>query len=273
MKAALNFRTIRVFLFSVLMFAFAAFAGYGQNFLQENQNYKSARDFDARAKQSFDIGEYEKAVEYSQKAQELSKIALAEAEQARLNFLAYNLKNRAAERVAYADKVKAQERFPDMYRDASAAFGESKSAYDAGAFQKSVDASRKVIALLKDLEAQAQGFGATAPKPAAAPSQPSEPAAAPAVLPQPSQPAAAAKPAAKTLPAYYKVRLIQSKRDCLWRIAGYDFVYGDSYKWTKLYEANKDTLPQPDNPDLIEPGIVLEIPSLAGETRSGIWEE
>lgn len=75
------------------------------------------------------------------------------------------------------------------------------------------------------------------------------------------------------LPAFYTVRLIEDDRDCLWRIAGYPFVYGDPWKWPRLYEANKDKLPEPDNPHLIHPGMVLSIPSLPGEVRSGTWTE
>jgi nucleoid-associated protein YgaU len=73
-------------------------------------------------------------------------------------------------------------------------------------------------------------------------------------------------------PKYYTVRLIPERRDCFWRIAEYDFVYGDPWKWKRLYRANKEKLPDPENPDWIEPGIVLEIPSLPGETRSGMYE-
>jgi nucleoid-associated protein YgaU len=69
--------------------------------------------------------------------------------------------------------------------------------------------------------------------------------------------------------ASYVVKLNPESRDCLWKIAGYDFVYGDSLKWKRLYDANRDTFPNPDNPDLIVPGQVLTIPPLAGEARSG----
>jgi nucleoid-associated protein YgaU len=73
------------------------------------------------------------------------------------------------------------------------------------------------------------------------------------------------------LPAFYTVRLIPDARDCFWRIAGYSFIYGDPWKWRVIYEANKNKIPQPDNPDLIVPGIVLTIPSISGEARSGTW--
>jgi hypothetical protein len=74
-----------------------------------------------------------------------------------------------------------------------------------------------------------------------------------------------------TLPRQYTVRSWASARDCLWNIAGYSFVYGDPFRWRDLYEANRSRLPDPNNPDLIEPGMVLDIPSIRGEARQGMW--
>jgi nucleoid-associated protein YgaU len=74
-----------------------------------------------------------------------------------------------------------------------------------------------------------------------------------------------------TLPATYKVRPWSQSKDCFWNIAAYPFVYGDATKWKVLYEANKKKLKRPDNPDLLNVGIVLDIPSLKGEVRSGAW--
>lgn len=55
----------------------------------------------------------------------------------------------------------------------------------------------------------------------------------------------------------YKVRLIPHRRDCLWRIAEYKFIYGNPYLWPKIYRANKSQI---KNPDLIYPGQVFDIP-------------
>ncbi|HWR10708.1 MAG TPA: hypothetical protein VN445_02700, partial [Rectinemataceae bacterium] len=74
------------------------------------------------------------------------------------------------------------------------------------------------------------------------------------------------------LPAKYVVRLIPARRDCLWRIAEYAFIYNNPLKWPVLYEANKKTFKDPSNPDLIYPNQVLVIPSIKGETRSGTWD-
>jgi nucleoid-associated protein YgaU len=68
------------------------------------------------------------------------------------------------------------------------------------------------------------------------------------------------------------VRLIPARRDCLWRIAEYTFIYNNPLKWTVIYEANKKTFRDPSNPNLIFPGQVLQIPNIAGETRSGAWD-
>jgi len=74
------------------------------------------------------------------------------------------------------------------------------------------------------------------------------------------------------LPSQYTVRPWASSKDCLWNIAGYSWVYGEPEKWRVLYDANKAKLPDPNNPNLIEPGMVLDIPSISGEVRRGMWD-
>jgi nucleoid-associated protein YgaU len=74
------------------------------------------------------------------------------------------------------------------------------------------------------------------------------------------------------LPATYTVKVWDSFGDCFWNIAGYSWVYNDPHRWQVLYEANRAKLPNPNNPNLIEPGTVLEIPSIKGETRRGEWD-
>jgi tetratricopeptide (TPR) repeat protein len=73
------------------------------------------------------------------------------------------------------------------------------------------------------------------------------------------------------LPAIYTVREWDVHGDCFWNIAGYPWVYNDPHRWRTLYEANKAKLPNPNNPNLVEPGTVLTIPSIKGETRQGSW--
>jgi nucleoid-associated protein YgaU len=73
------------------------------------------------------------------------------------------------------------------------------------------------------------------------------------------------------LPATYTVREWDAHGDCFWNIAGQPWAYNDPYRWRVLYEANRAKLPDPNNPNLVEPGTVLDIPSIKGETRQGEW--
>lgn len=75
-------------------------------------------------------------------------------------------------------------------------------------------------------------------------------------------------------PSQYTVQLIPGNRDCLYRISGYDFVYGDATQWPRIYRANQTQIngayqqyvrrvetPMYEQPeDLIFPGQVFDIP-------------
>ena len=55
----------------------------------------------------------------------------------------------------------------------------------------------------------------------------------------------------------YTVRLIPERRESLWRIAEYDFIYGNPWLWPKIWHRNRKLI---QNPDLIFPGWQLYIP-------------
>ena len=74
------------------------------------------------------------------------------------------------------------------------------------------------------------------------------------------------------LPEYYIVRDWEDSGDCFWNIAGRPYSYNDPWQWKELYNANKDLLEDPKNPNVIEPGITLKIPSIKGEVRSGTYD-
>lgn len=73
----------------------------------------------------------------------------------------------------------------------------------------------------------------------------------------------------------YTVKLVRENRECLYRISGYDFVFGDPAKWPYLYRANQSIIDKgyqfykrhngdrskyARSADLIFPGQVLDIP-------------
>jgi hypothetical protein len=74
------------------------------------------------------------------------------------------------------------------------------------------------------------------------------------------------------LPEYYIVRPWSETKDCFWNISGLPYIYNNPLLWENLYQANKSNIPHPDDPNLILPGMKMKIPSLTGETRSGVYD-
>lgn len=73
------------------------------------------------------------------------------------------------------------------------------------------------------------------------------------------------------LPQYYVVRPWADTRDCYWNISGRSYVYNNPLLWENLYQANKSKMPRPNDPNLILPGMKMEIPSITGEYREGVY--
>lgn len=73
------------------------------------------------------------------------------------------------------------------------------------------------------------------------------------------------------LPQYYIVRPWAETKDCYWNISGRPYVYNNPLLWENLYQANKSNMPKPNDPNLIMPGMKMEIPSLTGEYREGVY--
>lgn len=73
------------------------------------------------------------------------------------------------------------------------------------------------------------------------------------------------------LPKYYVVTPWAKSKDCYWNISGKPYVYNNPLLWENLYQANKSSMPDPANPDLIHPGMKMLIPSLTGEFRDGVY--
>ena len=73
------------------------------------------------------------------------------------------------------------------------------------------------------------------------------------------------------LPEYYVVRPWAETKDCYWNISGRPYVYDNPLLWENLYQANKSNMPRPNDPNLILPGMKMEIPSITGEYREGVY--
>jgi len=258
---------------ALLFIVFASISVSAQNSLFDNPKYRRSLDLQRMSKAAYDSGDYLTAGTYAQEAETLSLVAREEAETQLQKWMANSWKNRAASRIAFGEKVRAPERYPDIWPQAQEAFALAQGEYDAQRFTQSTEASKKVVELLAGIKAE-PAPAAVVKQPEIAPVEPTpEPKPEPEPEPIAEVPPPVPVPEQVVLPAYYVVRLIESARDCFWRIAEYPFVYGDPLKWPILYQANKDKIPQPDNPHLILPEMVMTIPPLEGEKREGTWKE
>jgi nucleoid-associated protein YgaU len=205
-----------------------------------NKYYLESVRLNDMAEKAYDSGDYDRAASLADQA----------AEQARLSdeFVTMRLTDyyiaRAHSRYTWAGSIGAAKKYPSEYKAATTAYDEAVAERKVENWDKASEAAFRVMAALVNVKGpggQAGPGGGEPPRPG-------------------------------TLPAQYVVRQWMSTGDCFWTIAGWSWVYGDSHQWRTLYEANKDKIPKTDNPNWIEPGMILDIPSLKGEVRSGMWD-
>jgi nucleoid-associated protein YgaU len=211
--------------------------------IQNNHFYLESVRLTEMAREAFEIGDYDASASYAEEAAEFAR----RSDEYVAMRLADNAIARAHSRYTWAGSAGAASRYPNEYREAGTAYTEALDARKGEQWDTAVDAAGRVLAALANVKGPG---GQTGPAPGSQPPG----------LPRGS------------LPAQYTVRYWTSTGDCFWTIAGWTWVYGDSYSWRVLYEANRNKIPNPDNPNLIEPGTVLDIPSLRGEVRSGMWD-
>ncbi|MDR2758692.1 MAG: hypothetical protein LBB78_04875 [Spirochaetaceae bacterium] len=223
----------------VLLFLLSE-AGLPAQSLENNEYYKKSVEYAGRSQQALDEGAYSEATEYALQSQEYAARSKQYIEEMLLAYRARSAYVAAKARMDLAARVNLRSRAAAVYDEAAAYFKSAETRFNAREYESSIPDSKKVVELLLNFETL-----------------------------YPAQAAQPGPPPANGPAAFYEVKLNLKQRDCLWRIAEYDFVYGDPRQWPRLYDANKDKFPQPDNPHLIVPGMILTIPSIKGEERSG----
>jgi len=200
------------------------------------------------AQQAFDEGNYLASIEFSEEA---VRFAALSDEFVRLQLKIRETDNAIAaarRQLNYAASVDAATRYPYEYSTAQTAFGEARAYRASEDWDDAIGAANRVLAALANITGLEPVIAAE---------------------PEVEQPA---EPDQIFLPAQFTVRSWVETRDSLWTIAGQSAVFNDPWQWRRLYEANRANMPQPGNPDLIHPGMVLNIPSIRGETRQGMWQ-
>ena len=217
---------------SLLILALLAVALVGAQNLQDNEDFRKARDYRAQSRQALDEGDYERARELAELAQFHAEQSDAYVSMMLARFRANSALTRLKLRLEDASYHKTD--WPEEYAEGTRLYNLAYELYRQTEYEESRTNALKGLEVLEPVQfVRREG----------------------------------------TLPAAYVVRLLPGNTDCLWNIAGYDFVYGNPWLWRRLYEANRDRFPQPDNPDLILPGMVLAIPPREGESRRGTWRD
>lgn len=205
---------------------------FSQN-LQDNPDYRESLRYKQLSEEAIENGEYAKAQEYAELSKEYAEKSDAYIAKRLAQYRANQLLNRADGLKGQVERSGRATQYPEDYAKAAGLIETARTLYQNEQYEKSSESSRSAIAIMEGFDSvRTTGSG---------------------------------------LPAAYVVRDMPGEEDCFWRISGYDFIYGDYGGWYPIYQANKDKLPQPDNPDLIHPGMVMEIPEREGETRSGVW--
>jgi HEPN domain-containing protein len=201
--------------------------------ISQNEYYLRSLELTKLALETYEYGDYDASTGFAQEA-----IRYAELSD---EYVSVQLIAEAKRLLAWADKNNIAARFPNNYREGKEQYENAVDAHANENWNESIDSAMKSIEIFAAFES---GRPVTT---------------------------TATTTASGTLPRQYTVRTWRVERDCLWTIAGYPWVYGDPWKWRELYNANKDKMPEPANPDLIVPDMVLDIPSIKGETRQGMW--
>lgn len=236
-------RTI-ITILALVVLCLAAASVSAQSLL-DNEYYKMALVLKEQSDAALAAGDYDGAASLAAEAEENFAKSDAYVEEMLGRYRANGWLQRANEQLTQATGSGAEKRAKDLYDAAAEDVAMATAAYDGESWDDSVEFSKRAIDTLLSIPGE-------------------EPIVVTVVEP--------VEPGVQPLPATYQVQLILERRDCLWRIAEYPFVYNDPWKWKVLWEANRDILIDPNNPNLIEVGQVLTIPSIAGEHREGDYD-
>jgi hypothetical protein len=208
--------------------------------LENNEYYRQSVEYANLSQKAMDDGDYVLSREHAIKSQEYAALSRAYIQAQLLAYRARSSYVAAKARMNLADRINLRNHDRALYDEASGVFAQATNEFTAEDWQNSITSSQRVIELLRDMDSRY------------------------AAVDRP-----AGTPPADGLAAFYRVKLNLEKRDCLWRIAGFSYIYGNSWEWKRIYEANKDAFPDPNNPDLIIPDMILTSPPLRGEARNG----
>jgi hypothetical protein len=201
--------------------------------ISKNEFYLRSVELNNLAAETYEYGDYEASAGFAQEAVRYAQLSD--------EYVSNQLISEAERLMKWSSDNKFDTKFPNNFAEGKTQYQNALEARTNENWNDSIDFAIKAIEIFT-------AFQVSGKPPATTTTAPSGP-----------------------LASQYTVRTWRVERDCLWNIAGYPWVYGDPWKWKVLYDANKEKMPEPANPDLIEPGMILDIPPLSNEKRQGMW--
>jgi len=209
-----------------------------------SEKLKDAKELLNQANIAYQSGEYDKGYELAEKAKQIA----AEIENLNLNKKAILKIDEAKEVIARAEEMEAQKYAPEELANAKSSLLSAQNFLEEKKFNDSIKNAEDSINYAKASIAKVEEI-----------KKKEEEAKLAKKEELPAQKEPLKQKGVYKIMKTYTVRLIPERRDCLWRIAEYKFIYGDPWKWPIIYKANKDQI---KDPDLIYPGQVFDIPEL-----------
>lgn len=200
----------------------------------DNEYQRKSRAYAELSEKALNEGDYEASLNYAHLAEENARLSAEFIQKMLARVECEQWMNKARTRYIWAKNNKAESLYPALFAEATESLNAGDKAFKNEDYDVATSCAKKVLSALSDVTGNEGGF--------------------------------------VTLPSTYKVRTWRGERDCLWTIAELIGVYGDPLLWQKLYTANKDKLPNINNPDLVMIGTVLVIPSVKGEKREGLYD-
>lgn len=219
----------------------------------DNTYQKLSEEYLRQAEQAKRAGDYKKAIELSEKAKENAELSKEFIDMMLSRGKADEQLAAAEERMEWADENDIESRYPDEYSKAQESYDNALSSYDEENFDA---AELYALRCLEELEGLEGLESLDAEETAQASDEEGE----------------EEEEAGPLLPEYYIVGDWKTTKDCFWNIAAKPFVYNNPALWKHLYNANKDNLPRPNNPNLLRPGMKMLIPSINGEEREDVYD-
>lgn len=225
-------------LLALMCIALVSLSGLSAQNLRDNEFQRAGLAYERQAKDALEAGEYAKSAEYAELAAEQFRLSREYVSNRLLVIKAANMITLAKQAVARAERSSQATEYAATITRGKVLLREAETAYSAQKWENARIRAEEVIALMNTIPA---------PEPVAV------------------------REGALPLPRWYIVGPWEKTFDCYWNIAKKPEVYNNPVLWGKLYEANRANMRNPDNPNLIHPGMRLEIPPLRGEKREGTF--